>query len=221
LRKQEYIATLLRDNPATTLNLAGKLVKAQFGTQLAYDRLREAYLNAGGKIDTRRGPPKGSKRGPRAKRAKGYGTRSPKETRAKMEFVGELVRGNPGITMNECGKRVRQRFGAQLSFDKLKQAFTSAGGKVGKPGRRAKPRSKIDRKIGRRASDRAAARVQSVLKDMPKHIVVMHMDGNIDTSEFATREQAVEFARSRAQSGVPLLNIAYYLRQPLEISVGI
>lgn len=228
-KKQNYVADLLRADPTTTLNAAGKRVKQQFGTQLAYDRLREAFIRSGGKIDTRRGPPRGSKRGSRkgkvAKATRGrprkYGTRSREATKAKQDFVAELVAGNPGITMNECGKRVRAKFGAQLAFDRLKQAFTAAGGKVGKPGRRAKPRSKVDRRIGRRQSDHAAARVQSVLKEMPKHIVVMHAPSGIDTSEFATREQAVAFARSQVLSGVAVSNIAYYVRQPLEISVGI
>lgn len=229
-KKQDFVVTLLKNDAATTLNAAGRAVKQQFGTQLAYDRLREAFVRAGGKIDTRRGPPRGSKRGAgKAKAAKAkrgrprkYGTRSREATKAKQDFVAELVAGNPGITMNECGKRVRAKFGAQLAFDRLKQAFTAAGGKVGKPGRRAKPRSEvINRKIGRRESDRSAARVQSVLKEMPKHIVVMHTTSGIDTSEFATREQAVAFARSQVLSGVAVSNIAYYVRQPLEISVGI
>jgi hypothetical protein len=225
-KKQEFVAALLKANPEATLNEAGKKVKSQFGTQLAYDKLREAFVKAGGKVDTRRGPPRGSKRGtrkakaPKAKKT-GYGTRSPEATKAKQAFVAELVAGNADITMNECGKRVRERFGQQLAFDRLKQAFVAAGGKVGKPGRKAKPRPKIDRRIGRRASDRAAARVQSVLKEMPKHIVVMHLDNNIDTSEFATREQAVAFARNQVLSGTQVANIAYYVRQPLEISVGI
>jgi hypothetical protein len=230
-KKQDYVAKLVKGKADITLNEAGKMVRKEFGTQLAYDKLREAFTGAGGKVDTRRGPGRGSKRGPgrpkktgtgRRGRPRKYGTRSPEATRAKQDFVTELVLGNPDITMNEAGKRVRGRFGTQLAFDKLKQAFTGAGGKVGKPGRRAKPRDKvIDRKIGRRASDRAAARIQSVLKDMPKHVVVMHMTSGIDTNEFATREQAVAFARSQLLAGVPVSSIGYYTRQPLEISVGI
>ncbi len=231
-KKQEHVAKLVKENPGITLNEVGKRVAKDLGTQLAYDKLREAFIGAGGKVDTRRGPGRGSKRGPGrprktgAKRGPGrprkYGTRSPQATQAKQDFVAELVRSNSDITMNEAGKRVRGRFGTQLAFDKLKQAFTSAGGKVGKPGRRAKPRDKVvDRKIGRRASDRAAARIQSVLKDMPKHIVVMHVGGSIDTSEFATREQAVAFTRTQLQSGVPVSSVGYYLRQPLEISLDV
>ncbi|MBX3459502.1 MAG: hypothetical protein KF696_05950 [Planctomycetes bacterium] len=225
-KKQEWIAKLLKDKPQTTLNEAGKLVVKEFGTQLAYDKLREAYVGAGGKVDTRRGPGKGKKAG-KPKAAKGkrgprkYGKRSPEATKAKQEFVADLLRTNPDMTMNEAGKRVRAKFGTQLAFDRLKQAFTAAGGKVGKPGRRAKPRAKIDRRIGRRAADIAAARIQSVLGQMPKHVVVMHVNSAIDTNEFATREQAVAFTRNQVLSGVPVSNIAYYLRQPLEISVGI
>ncbi len=228
LKKQAFIAKLLKDKPGTTLNEAGKLVKKEFGTQLAYDKQREAYVAAGGKIDTRRGPGKGSKRGPgRPKGSKGkrgprkYGKRSPEATRAKQDFVAELLRSTPDMSMNECGKRVRVRFGSQLAFDRLKQAFQAAGGKVGKPGRRAKPRPKIDRRIGRRAADHVAAKIQHVLGGMPKHVVVMHVNNAVDTNEFSTREQAVAFTRSQVLSGVPVSHIAYYLRQPLEISVGI
>lgn len=225
-KKQDWVAKLVKDKPATTLNEAGKLVAKEFGTQLAYDKLREAYVGAGGKVDTRRGPGKGAARskGKAAKAKRGprkYGKRSPEATRAKQNFVAELLRDNPDMSMNEAGKRVRAKFGTQLAFDRLKQAFTAAGGKVGKPGRRAKPRAKIDRRIGRRAADHAAARIQSVLGQMPKHVVVIHAGNAVDTSEFATREQAVSFTRSQVLSGVPVSNIAYYLRQPLEISVGI
>jgi hypothetical protein len=228
-KKQQFVARMVSEKPEVTLNEISKMVRQEFGTQLAYNKLREAFTGAGGKGDTRRGPGRGSKRGPGRPKTAGakrgrprkYGTRSPEATLAKQDFVNELVAGSTDITMNEVGKRVRARFGTQLAFNKLKEAFTKAGGKVGKPGRRAKARNKIDRKIGRRASDRVAARIQSVLRDMPKHIVVMHGEGGIDTSEFATREQAVAFARSQLQAGISVASIGYYTRQPLEISVGI
>jgi hypothetical protein len=225
-QKQAYVADLLKDSPAISMNEAGKKVTSKFGTQLAYNRLREAFVNAGGKIDTRRGPGKGSKRKPKAAKAavgrpRKYGTRSPEATKAKMEFVAELVRGNPDITMNECGKRVRTRFGTQLAFDRLKAAFQSAGGKIGKPGRRKGSRKHVERVEGRRDSDRAYAKIKQTLKGMPKHIITMHVRGLVDTSEFETREQAVAFARSQVLTGVPVSDIAYYTRQPLEISVGI
>lgn len=225
--KQDYVAELVKDSATITMNEAGKKVRQKFGTQLAYDKLREAFSKAGGKIDTRRGPKKGSKRktgkkaGSARKSPRKYGTRSPEATRKKQEFVAELVKGSPDITMNEAGKRVRTRFGTQLAFDKLKEAFKNAGGKVGKPGRRKGSRKHVDRRMGRRESDQRAARINATLKGMPKHVVIVHVGGAVDTSEFASREQAVSFARSQVLSGVSVSDIAYYTRQPLEISVGI
>ncbi|MCA8916918.1 MAG: hypothetical protein KDB90_16115 [Planctomycetes bacterium] len=226
-QKQAYVAELVKAKADISMNEAGKKVRSKFGTQLAYDKLREAFAGAGGKIDTRRGPGKGSKRksAKKAAPAKGaprkYGTRSPAATKRKQEFVAELVKGSPDITMNEAGKKVRSRFGTQLAFDKLKEAFKSAGGKVGKPGRRKGSRKHVDRRYGRRDSDRAYAKISRTLQGMPKHVVIMHVKGLVDTSEFNTREQAVAFARSQVLAGVPVSDIAYYTRQPLEISVGI
>ncbi|MBZ0135607.1 MAG: hypothetical protein K8I27_04445 [Planctomycetes bacterium] len=225
--KQDYVAVLLKEDGSITMNEAGKKVRQKFGTQLAYDKLREAFSKAGGKIDTRRGPKKGSKRktGKKASSARKtprkYGTRSPEATRKKQEFVAELVNGSPDITMNEAGKRVRTRFGTQLAFDKLKEAFKKAGGKVGKPGRRKGSRKHVDRRMGRRESDQRAARINATLKGMPRHVVIVHAGGAVDTSEFSTRDQAVTFARAQVHSGVSVSDIAYYTRQPLEISVGI
>ncbi|MCZ7607801.1 MAG: hypothetical protein M5U25_17390 [Planctomycetota bacterium] len=224
-QKQEHIAALVKENPAITMNEAGKKVREKFGTQLAYDKLREAFAAAGGKIDTRRGPKKGSKRKPKAAKAasgpRKYGTRSPAATQRKQEFVAELVKGNPDITMNEAGKKVRTRFGTQLAFDKLKEAFKNAGGKVGKPGRRKGSRKHVDRRHGRRAADQAYVKISKTLQGMPRHVVIMHVKGVIDTSEFQSKDQAVAFARSQMLVGVPASDIAYYTRQPLEISVGI
>ncbi|MCA8917631.1 MAG: hypothetical protein KDB32_00940 [Planctomycetes bacterium] len=229
-KKQAYVGELVKANASISMNEAGKKVKDKFGTQLAYDKLREAFAKAGGKIDTRRGPKKGSKRKPTNKAAKSakkqktprtYGTRSPSATLKKQELVAELVKGKPDITMNEAGKRVRAKFGTQLAFDKLKEAFTKAGGKVGKPGRRKGSRKHVERRYGRRASDVAYAKINKTLKGMPKHVVIMHVKGNIDTSEFHTKEQAVAFARSQVLAGIPVSDLSYYTRQPLEISVGI
>ena len=231
-KKQGYIADLVKSNASISMNEAGKKVKEKFGTQLAYDKLREAFAAAGGKIDTRRGPKKGSKRtrsrkGAKSKSSKqsksprSYGTRSPAATLKKQEFVAELVKGKSEITMNEAGKRVRAKFGTQLAFDKLKEAFKKAGGKVGKPGRRKGSRKHVERRYGRRAADQAYAKINQTLKGMPKHVVIMHVRGNVDTSEFNTKDQAVAFARSQVLAGVSVADIAYYTRQGLEISVGI
>jgi hypothetical protein len=226
-KKQAYLAELVKNDANISMNAAGKLVRTKFGTQLAYDKLREGFLKAGGKVDTSRGPKKGSKRGTAkasAKAAKGprkYGKRSPEATSAKQAFVHELVKGNPEITMNQAGQKVRAKFGSQLAFDKLKQAFASAGGKVGKPGRRKGSRKHIDRRLGRRVSDQVAAKVNATLKGMPKHVVILHVNGFIDTAEFSGKDQAVAYASKQLASGVSASEIAYYTRQPLELSVGI
>ena len=160
--KQSFVAELLKADGNLTMNQIGKQVRAKFGTQLAYDKLREAFVGAGGKVDERRGP-KARGKGKKAKAArKGRkGGRSRENTQAKQALVAELVRSHPGITMNEAGKIVRTKFGTQLAFPKLKEAFKQAGGKVGRPGRRPKPRTQlVDRRLGRRESDQRAARTR-------------------------------------------------------------
>jgi transposase len=237
-KKQDYVASLVKQNPKITLNEVGKKVTEKFGTQLAYDKRREAFVGAGGKIDTRRGPAKGSKRKKgksktgKAKSAKKsakkgpkkYGKRSPEATRKKQDFVKELVKANPDITMNEAHDRVKKKFGTQLAHDKMREAFKGAGGKIRKPGRRKGSRNKTTRKsrrVGRRASDRRAARTAATLKGMPEHVVIVRTDGGVETNEFNTKNQAVAFAKSQVHAGVPVSDISYYLRQALEISVGI
>ncbi len=223
-KKQDYVAQLVKDDRNISMNAAGKKVQSRFGTQLAYDRLREAFKKAGGKIDSRRGPKKGSKRKKSSAKggAKKYGRRSPEATRKKQDFVAELVKGNSDITMNEAGKRVKAKFGTQLAFKNLKEAFTGAGGKVGKPGRRKGSRGAAKRRrVGRRASDRRAARTRATLTGMPDHVVIIRAGNDVETSEFSTKTQAIAFARSQVLAGTPVSDISYYLRQPLEISVGI
>ena len=61
-KKQAYVAELLKADPKQTMNAVGKAVTKHFGTQLAYDKLREAYIASGGKL-AKRGPKKGSKKG--------------------------------------------------------------------------------------------------------------------------------------------------------------
>lgn len=164
--------------------------------------------------------------------------RSQENTKAKQDFIAQLVKESASVTMNEAGKKVRAKFGTQLAYDKLRDAFSKAGGKIDtrrgpKKGSKRKTGAKkakaegkgsrkhIDRRMGRRESDQRAARINATLKGMPKHVVIVHNSGAVDTSEFASRDQAVTFARSRVLSGVSVSDIAYYTRQPLEISVGI
>lgn len=218
--KQAMVAELLKADGNLTMNQIGKQVKAKFGTQLAYDKLREAFVGAGGKVDERRGP-KARGKGKKAKAARKTGrkgSRSRENTQAKQELVAELVRSNPGITMNEAGKQVRAKFGTQLAFPKLKEAFKQAGGKVGRPGRRPKPRTQlVDRRLGRRESDQRAARTRETLKAMPQHVVILHIGGDIEPHEFTSRNEAENFTRRQLENGKAANEIAYYERQPLSV----
>lgn len=217
--KQSFVAELLKADGNLTMNQIGKQVRAKFGTQLAYDKLREAFVGAGGKVDERRGP-KARGKGKKAKAArKGRkGGRSRENTQAKQALVAELVRSHPGITMNEAGKIVRTKFGTQLAFPKLKEAFKQAGGKVGRPGRRPKPRTQlVDRRLGRRESDQRAARTRETLKAMPQHVVILHIGGDIEPHEFTSRNEAENFTRRQLENGKAANEIAYYERQPLSV----
>jgi transposase len=220
VEKQAFVAELLKADNALTMNQVGKQVKAKFGTQLAHDKLREAFVNAGGKVDERRGPKAGKGRRKKAKAArKGRkGGRSRENTAAKQAYVAELVQKNPGITMNEAGKQVRARFKTQLAFPRLKEAFKQAGGKIGRPGRRPKPRTQlVERRLGRRESDKRAYRTRETLKAMPQHVVILHVGGDIEPHEFGSRAEAETFTRRQLESGKAANEIAYYERQPLSV----
>lgn len=226
--KQAFVAELLKADSALTMNQAGKQVRIKFGTQLAYDKLRDAFVAAGGKVDERRGnrgkgkaKGKGKKTGA-GKKAGRKGGRSRENTSAKQAFVAELVGANHDITMNEAGKQVRAKFGTQLAFPRLKEAFEAAGGKVGKPGRRAKPRTTlVDRRLGRRVADQRAAVTRETLKAMPTHVVILKIGGDIEPHQFSTRADAETFARGQIEHGVALNALAYYQRQPLNLNVSV
>jgi hypothetical protein len=244
-QKQDFVAQMVQKDKAASMYKIGLAVKDKFGTVLSYDKLREAFTGAGGKVEDRKGGPKGgskkgSKPGPKPKAAKAKPGPKPKAAKAaakggkrrgrgtaettvaKQEFVKQYVAGNPGVTMNQVGTAVTAKFGTQLGFNKLKEAFKAAGGKVGKPGRQPKDRAKVQqRKAGRRSSDVAAARTASVLKEMPGHVVVTNLNKAVETTQFSTKEQAVAFARKQLMAGIPASKIAYYTREPLQISLGI
>ncbi len=120
--------------------------------------------------------------------------------------------------MNEAGKQVRVKFGTQLAFPRLKEAFRQSGGKVGRPGRRPKPRTVlIDRRLGRRESDVRAARTRETLKAMPQHVVIVHAGDDVEPYEFRSRGDAETFTRRQIESGTSPTEIAYYERQPLSV----
>lgn len=148
--------------------------------------------------------------------------RSVENTQKKQEMVKQLIKENPAITMNEAGKRVRQQFGTQLAFPRLRDAFMAAGGTLGKQGRRkgSKP-GMPGRRAGRRKSDRAAARLSRTLGGLPQHVVVVRGDEIPETHQFHSRDEAIVFTKRQLESGVSPAAIAYYQRQQIEVSIGI
>lgn len=53
----------------------------------------------------------------------------------------------------------------------------------------------------------------------PSHIVVVYLDGEIETHNFDTREDAVLFSRRKILQGVPVSRIAYYRRKAMRLKV--
>jgi hypothetical protein len=150
--------------------------------------------------------------------------RSVENTAKKQDMVKQLIKDHAGITMNEVGKRVRQHFGTQLAFPKLREAFMASGGTLGKQGRRKGSGGKPgmpNRKFGRRKSDRLAARLSRTLGGLPQHIVVVRGDDMPETHQFHTRDDAVIFTKKQLESGISPASIAYYQRQQIEVSIGI
>jgi hypothetical protein len=68
------------------------------------------------------------------------------------------------------------------------------------------------------AHSRRQARPESAAA---KQVVVVHGAAGPEMDEFDTRSHAVAYAREQVLAGVPVSSIAYYERQPLEVSVGI
>lgn len=212
-KKMDYVTKLVKDKPETTLNQANKAVQKQFGSRLAYQKLRKAFVAGGGKVDERRGmknkgkgksrKPKGGKRG-----------RKPSAiTAKKVAYVQELVNKHAGMSMNEISKEITKKFKTVLAFPKLREAFLAAGGKIGTQGRR--------KKGGRRAADRQAARTSRALGGLSKHLVVVNEDNGVQTETFGTRRDAEAFARKSIEGGVPSNQIGYYTRESLSISVDL
>lgn len=150
--------------------------------------------------------------------------RSIENTLKKQARVEELHKKQPDLTMNQVGKIVRQEFGTQLAFPKLKEIWEKIGGKIEMRGRRAQAASAGGpnrRKPGRRKADKVAAKVQRTLGSLPQHVVVVRGDHGPETHEFNSREDATEFTRKQIESGVATSAIAYYQRQPMAVQIGI
>ncbi len=150
--------------------------------------------------------------------------RSSENTHKKQARVEEIHKKQPELTMNQVGKIVRQEFGTQLAFPKLKEIWQRIGGKIEMRGRRAQAAAAgipNRRKPGRRKADKVAAKVQRTLGSLPQHVVVVRGQAGPETHEFADRQSATEFTRRQIEGGVATSAIAYYQRQPMEVQIGI
>jgi hypothetical protein len=80
-------------------------------------------------------------------------------------------------------------------------------------------RGAIARKIARKTGGPVSGYTSQSLstRDEAKHVVLVGKAMH----EFATREEAIAFAREQVLAGVPIASIRHYIRQPLEVSVGI
>src|SRR5690606_23969768 len=63
-------------------------------------------------------------------------TRDPKTTEEKQTFIAKAVKADSSLSMYQIGEMVKQEFGTMIAFGKLREAFLSAGGELGKRGRR-------------------------------------------------------------------------------------
>lgn len=150
--------------------------------------------------------------------------RTKANTAKKQAYVAELLKANPKHTMNAIGKAVTKKFGTQLAYDKLRQAFVAGGGKLAKRGPRRgskKARKAGARKPGRRKSDRAAARLKRTITGSPAHLVVVMRRGTIEPNAFDTLAAAREFATECLSKGALPAEVSYYERRPLAITTSI
>lgn len=149
--------------------------------------------------------------------------RSIENTLKKQAFVEELHKSEPSLSMNQIGLRVKQKFGTQLAFPKLKEIWERIGGKIENRGRRAQAQKAgyTPRKQGRRQADKVAAKTSRTLGSLPQHVVVVRGNAGPETHEFDSRDMATAFSKKAIESGTPTSAIAYYQRQPMEVQVGI
>jgi len=131
-------------------------------------------------------------------------------------------------------QEIQHKFGETLAPDKLRAAFLEAGGTISKRGgrRKAKAETPVDeqpvlapktakRKPGRRKADKVAAQSVRVLAELSKHIVVVRTGDVPEVHEFASQDEAQNFLSGRLSGGVPASAIGFYVRDPLQLSIGI
>ena len=150
--------------------------------------------------------------------------RSKANTAKKQAHVAALLKSDPKMTMNAVGKAVTKKFGTQLAYDKLREAFVAGGGKLAKRGPKKgarKARKSTARKPGRRKSDHAGAKLKSAISSNPVHLVVVQRGGSLEASPFDNLSHARAFATKCLARGALPGEVSYYVRRPLEITTSI
>lgn len=159
---------------------------------------------------------------------------SPELVGAKLAYVKELVTADKSLLMYAVAKKVQKKFNESLAPDKLRAAFLESGGTITPRGARRKVKQKSCavekpqvapkpdvRKPGRREADRVATRSVLALAELEKHIVVVRSGDVPEVHEFASHDQAKSFLSGKLSDGVSASALGYYVREPLQLTVGI
>lgn len=157
---------------------------------------------------------------------------SQKLVQAKVAFVKELVEANRSLLMYAVAQEIQHKFGETLAPDKLRAAFLEAGGTITKRGAKRKAASPVQehsenaleparRKPGRRKADKVAARSVRALANLQKHIVVVRTSDVPEVHEFTSPDEAKSSLFSKLSAGVPASALGFYVREPLQLTIGI
>lgn len=147
----------------------------------------------------------------------------------KVEYVADVLKAEPGLTVKAVGMKIHEKFGSRLYYQKLREAFVAAGGKVA---RRGRPRKQVQgksglyakgqrggrrRKTGRRTADRVAAKAARGLKAMDTYLVVIKTADKPLVRGLASKDETTAFVAQQLTVGTPLTEIGCYMRQPLAV----
>ncbi|MCC6575148.1 MAG: hypothetical protein IT462_15335 [Planctomycetes bacterium] len=147
----------------------------------------------------------------------------------KVEYVADVLKAEPGLTVKTVGTKIHEKFGSRLYYQKLREAFVAAGGKIarrGRPRKHDKNRSGLRtqrrhvgrrRKAGRRGTDRSVAKAARRLKAMDVYLVVIKTDDKPLVRSMATKDETAAFVAQQLAVGTPLTEIGCYVRQPLAV----
>lgn len=220
LEKIEFIKQLLAENPDLSISDAGKQVAGKMG-MLRYKVLREAFVAAGGKVRPRRTSVKKA-----APAAQAGGPQLTVANNPRRQFVVDLLKAKPELTLTEVDKHVRKKFNPAIGFEALKSLFVAAGGKLTpiNPTAAASAPARVsfpNRGQGRRLADRNSARVTGAVGGMPQHMIVVRTGDGVDARDFTSENEARQYAQDQVSSGVGLDSIAYYTRNKISIEVDV